>query len=123
MNRPAGPRCGTGDAIRGRHRRLRTRPEGFTHEDRFRAPCVPKPAHVVSDRRRHAAVHGAGAEHGQHRWRRAELKGVYPAPPGDLPIDPGDLATSFPQPGSIFPSLQLPGREAYVKFKEILVRP
>jgi hypothetical protein len=54
------------------------------------------------------------------------LKGAYPPPPGDLPLDPSDidvdLANSFPQPGSIFPSLELPGRDAYVKFKEDLYR-
>ena len=50
----------------------------------------------------------------------------YPQPSGITPLSPDDvtvdLANSFPQPGSIFPSLEFPGRNAYVKFKENLYR-
>ena len=50
----------------------------------------------------------------------------YPQPSGITPLSPTDvvvdLANSSPQPGSIFPSLTFPGREAYVKFKEDLYR-
>ncbi len=50
----------------------------------------------------------------------------FPQPSDLTPLSPDDvtvdLANSSPQPGSIFPSLTFPGREAYVKFKEDLYR-
>jgi len=85
----------------------------------LRALCVAAAAGTLGSTAQAQGAGGSAAAAPVFTQPFPQPSDLTPLSPDDVTVD---LANSAPQPGSIFPSLTFPGREAYVKFKEDLYR-